>query len=102
STVKAAPSCIGPVGMFPPESVDAGDAQLYCLWHRARFLVLFFDNQVHEVDIDAVSDCPLVGVLHDQVLIEEPQSLLGWRGGKADERGVEVLQHLAPEVVDGR
>ena len=42
-----------------------------------------------------------MGVLHDEVLVEEAEGLLGGRGGEADEGGVEVFQHLAPEVVDG-
>ena len=42
-----------------------------------------------------------IGVLHDEVLVEEAEGLLGRRGGEADERGVEVFQHLTPEVVDG-
>ncbi len=53
------------------------------------------------VDVDAVGDGLLVAVFHHQVLIEEAEGLLVGRGGKADEVGVEVFQHLAPEVVDG-
>ncbi len=52
------------------------------------------------VDVDAVGDGLLVGVLHDQVLVEEAEGLLVGRGGQADQIGVEVLQHLPPEVVD--
>ncbi len=37
----------------------------------------------------------------DQVLVEEAEGLLGGRGGQADQEGVEVLQHAAPQVVDG-
>ncbi len=40
-------------------------------------------------------------VFHDEVLLEEAEGLLGRRGGEADERGVEVFEHLPPEVVDG-
>ena len=40
-------------------------------------------------------------VLHDEVLLEEAQGLLGWGGGESDEPRVEVFEHLPPEVVDG-
>ena len=53
------------------------------------------------VDVDAVGHGLLVGVFHDQVLVEEAEGLLGGRGGEADEVGVEVFEHLPPEVVDG-
>ena len=53
------------------------------------------------VDVDAVGHGLLVAVFHDQVLVEEAEGLLGGRGGEADQVGVEVLQHLPPEVVDG-
>ncbi len=53
------------------------------------------------VDVHAVGHGLLVGVFHDQVLVEEAEGLLGGRGGEADEVGVEVFQHLRPEVVDG-
>ena len=53
------------------------------------------------VDVDAVGHGLLVVVFHHQVLVEEAEGLLGGRGGEADEGGVEVLQHLRPEVVDG-
>jgi hypothetical protein len=43
----------------------------------------------------------LVRVLADHVLVEEGVGVLGGRGGQADERGVEVLEHLAPQRVDG-
>ena len=53
------------------------------------------------VDVHAVGDGLLVAVLHHEVLVEEADGLLGGRGGEADEVGVEVFEHLAPEVVDG-
>ena len=53
------------------------------------------------VDVDAVGHGLLVAVLHDQVLVEEAEGLLAGRGGEADQAGVEVLQHLPPQVVDG-
>ncbi len=40
-------------------------------------------------------------VFHDQVLVEEAEGLLVGRGGEADEVGIEVFEHLCPEVVDG-
>ena len=53
------------------------------------------------VDVDAVGHGLLVAVFHDEVLIEEAEGLLVGRGGEADEEGIEVFQHLRPEVVDG-
>ncbi len=53
------------------------------------------------VDVDAVGHGLLVVVFHDEVLIEEAEGLLVGRGGEANEVGVEVFQHLRPEVVDG-
>ena len=53
-----------------------------------------------EVDVDAIGHRLLVAVLHHQVLVEEAEGLLGRRGGQADQVGVEVLQHLPPQVVD--
>ena len=53
------------------------------------------------VDVDAVGHGLLVRVFHDEVLIEEAEGLLVGRGGEADEVGIEVFQHLRPEVVDG-
>ena len=54
-----------------------------------------------EVHVDAVGDRHVVGVLHHQVLAEEPEGLLGRGGGQADQVGVEVLQDLTPQAVDG-
>jgi hypothetical protein len=53
------------------------------------------------VDVHAVGHRLRVAVLHHQVLVEEAEGLLVGRGGQADQVGVEVLQHLAPQVVDG-
>ncbi len=52
------------------------------------------------VDVDAVGDRFFVVVLHDQVLIEKAEGLLRRRRSEADQMGVEVFQHLAPEIVD--
>jgi hypothetical protein len=54
-----------------------------------------------EIDVDAVGYRLLERVFHDQVLMEEAEGLFRRSCGETDERGVEVLQHLAPEVVDG-
>ena len=59
-------------------------------------------NAIHLVaDVDTIGDGTLVVVFHHQVLIEEPDGLLRRRGGKADEKGVEVFEHLPPQAVDG-
>ena len=41
-----------------------------------------------------------MAVLHDEVLVEEAEGLLGRGGGEADQEGVEVFEHLPPEAVD--
>ena len=53
-----------------------------------------------EVDVDVVRHRLRVGVLGDEVLLEEPEGLLARRGGQTDDVGVEVLQHPAPLAVD--
>src|SRR6266542_5364987 len=53
-----------------------------------------------EVNVDAVGDGLFVAVLHDEVLVEEAERLFPGRGGQADQEGIEVLEDLAPHVVD--
>ena len=53
------------------------------------------------VDVDAVGHGHFVVVFHHQILVEEAEGLLAGRGGEADEVGVEVFEHLTPQVVDG-
>ena len=55
----------------------------------------------HAVHVDAVGHGPLARILHHQVAVEEAEGLLGWRGRQPDDEGIEVLQHLPPEGVDG-
>jgi len=50
--------------------------------------------------IDAIRYRPLVSVLRDQVLVEEPQRMLRRRGRQSDQEGIEILQHLPPQIVD--
>ena len=58
-------------------------------------------DDVHLVaDVDPVGDGLLMRILADHVLPEEPVSTVVGGGGQADQVGVEVLQHLAPQVVD--
>ena len=52
------------------------------------------------IDVDAIGDGSLAGVFHDQIAVEEAEGEFGGRGGEADEGGVEILEHLPPEVVD--
>jgi len=53
------------------------------------------------IDIDLVLDGFGVVVIHHEVLFEKAESLLGGRGGEADQERVEVFENLAPEFVDG-
>ena len=50
---------------------------------------------------NCVTPNPIIIVLHHQVLVEEAERLLRRGRGQADQVGVEVFQHLAPEVVNG-
>ena len=63
------------------------------------------DRGIDAVDVaanvHAVGYGFLVVVFHDEVLLEETEGLFRRRGGEADERGVEVFEHLPPEIVDG-
>src|SRR6185437_7458093 len=52
------------------------------------------------VDVNAIAHRSLVVVLHHQVLIEKAEGLFRRRRGKADQMGIEIFQHLAPEIVD--
>ena len=51
--------------------------------------------------VDLVRHGLFVGVLADHVLLEEGVGAVVRRGGQADQEGVEVLDHLPPQVVDG-
>ena len=42
-----------------------------------------------------------MGVLHHEVLAEEPEGLLRRGGSQADQVRLEVLQDLTPQAVDG-
>ena len=52
-------------------------------------------------DVDAVGHRALVGVFGHQVLVEKAERVLRRRSREADDAGVEVLQHLPPQAVDG-
>ena len=54
-----------------------------------------------EADVHAIGHRLLVGVFLHEVVVEEADGLGGRRGGQPDQEGVEVVQHLPPEVVDG-
>ena len=51
-------------------------------------------------DVDAIGDGTLVRVFGNQVLIEKTQRVLGRRRGQADDRRVEIFQHLPPKAID--
>ena len=58
-------------------------------------------DQVNLVaDIDAVGDGFFMAVVADDVLPEEAVGAVVGRGGEADQRRIEVVEHLLPEVVD--
>ena len=61
---------------------------------------LGFDLVDVVADVDAIGHRLLVAVLGDDVLVEEAEGALVGRGGEADQEGVEVVEHLLPQVVD--
>ena len=61
---------------------------------------LGFDLVDVVADVDAIGHRLLVGVFGDDVLVEEAEGALVGRGGEADQAGIEVVEHLLPEVVD--
>ena len=65
------------------------------------FLGDFSDYLKHVVtDVDTVSHRLFVGVFGHNVFFEKTNSALVWRGGQANQKGVKVVQHLHPQVVD--
>ena len=62
---------------------------------------LGFDAVDVVAHIDLVDHGVFVGVFGDEVLPKKADGLFGGCGGEANEEGIEVFEHLAPEVVDG-
>lgn len=67
----------------------------------ALFGELGFDAVDVVAHIDLVDHGVFVGVFGDEVLIKKADGLFGGCGGEANEEGIKVFEHLAPEVVDG-
>ena len=61
---------------------------------------LGFDHVHLVADVDAVGDGLLMRILADHVLPEESVGAVVGRRGQTDQVRVEILQHLAPQVVD--
>ena len=51
-------------------------------------------------DVDLVRHSLFVGVFADDILLKEPVGAVVRRGGEADQEGIEILDDLAPQVVD--
>ena len=51
-------------------------------------------------DIDTINNGLLARILADHVLVEKGKGTLVRRSGQADDEGVEILQHLVPNVID--
>lgn len=67
----------------------------------AVFGDLGLDGEDFPRDIDAIGDRLFVGVFGDHVLFEEAEGAGIGGGGETDEKGVEVVEDLPPEIVDG-
>ena len=112
TTLNIAVEFVGGVGEILAEFLQAlGAGELVALVHinagrvrdngRAALGDAGADAVHVEVHVDAVGDGLVVAVLHDEVLIKEADGLPGGRGGEADEEGIEVKNHLRPQLVDG-
>ena len=88
------------------EALFLGEAVAH-LYGGARFdgvallCHLGFDAVDVVTHIDLVDHGVFVGVFRDEVLTKEADGLFGGCGGEADEEGIEIFEHLTPEVVDG-
>ena len=51
-------------------------------------------------DIDPIDNGLLARILADHVLVEKGKGTLVWRSGQANDEGVEIFQHLIPNVID--
>src|ERR1043165_9547809 len=60
-----------------------------------------FDCVNFVADVDAIGNGSFVAVVADDVVLEEAEGAVIGRGRKADEKGVEVIEHLLPDVVNG-
>ena len=67
---------------------------------RALPGALGFDDIDLVADIHAVGDGLLMAVFADDVLVEEAVGAVVRRRRQADQIGVEILDHLPPEIVD--
>ena len=45
-------------------------------------------------DVHPVGHCPLMAVLHHEVLVDEAEGLLGGGGCESNQKGIEVLKDL--------
>lgn len=50
-------------------------------------------------DVDTICDCPLMAVFHHKILVEEAERLFGRGCSQPDDKGIEVFEHLSPEMV---
>ena len=67
---------------------------------RTVFRHVGFNEENVLAHIHAVDDGLLTGILADHVLVEKGKGALVRRGGQANDEGVEIFQHLIPNVID--
>ena len=68
--------------------------------HRTVFRNIGLNEEDILTDIDTINNGLLTGILADHVLVEKGKGTLVWRSGQANDEGVEIFQHLVPNVVD--
>ena len=92
------------VGEFPP-NLSRLPVSIIHLISGVDDVSLLGDERAYgvkvKIDIYTIRNGLLVRVLYDEVLMKETHRLLGWRCCESDQRGIEVLQHLPPLVIDG-
>ena len=87
--------------LLPREPVALVHAQPWPRLHRGALLPHLGADLIHpEGHIHLVAHGLFVAVLTHHVLVEVGVGVAAGGGGEADDRGVEVIEHLAPEAID--
>ena len=85
--------------LFTGKTVAALDELLHNMGAALRYLG--FNEKDIFAHVDAVDDGLLPGVFTDHIFLEERKGTLVRCGSQAHEKGVEIVQHLLPDIIDG-
>ena len=91
------------VHLPPPLLTGGSAAHLDHLFHDMGAVLphVGFNQENILSYVDTVNDGLFARILADYVLMEESKGTLVGCGGQADDKGIKILQNLAPHVVDG-